>query len=297
MTQVEGESTKTTMVAANNNSDSDNDSTADSRRRNGRATLSLKLSIPRKQVFEVTLSLANENRNFFTSSRSSYAQRFMNCCDRIEAYVYKIESLVNCIQKVAFRYDLDEKTPGNGYRSLVCVVDTCILHLIKQLRLISEQRSSMMFRAANFCKELEAYVAVLYFMTDSLTEIVKCMNFWPKTDLFPNENEYDNFKNLMQKFEDMEPSCFYGRAMGFQFCSSVTGIFHVIGMALATYSVSWETGSGAIGSILGSSRFFVSPELRAKRIVEVTKNADIYLCKGFWNLSEANPLTVCHSLA
>ena len=37
---------------------------------------------------------------------------------------------------------------------------------------------------------------------------------------------------------------------------------------------------------LHSGRFILSAEQRAKRIVQVTRQADISLCKGFWNLSE-----------
>ena len=79
-------------------------------------------------------------------------------------------------------------------------------------------------------------------------------------------------------------------------------VFHVIGIVLATYSVRWERGGttslasllhsgeprGAMSKILPHllGRFLLSAEQRAKRIIKVTREADISFCKGFWNLSE-----------
>jgi len=68
---------------------------------------------------------------------------------------------------------------------------------------------------------------------------------------------------------------------------SVGRLFHVIGMVLAAYSVQWERGGKtSLASLLHGGRFVLSAEQRAKRIIKVTREADITLCKGFWNLSE-----------
>jgi hypothetical protein len=72
-----------------------------------------------------------------------------------------------------------------------------------------------------------------------------------------------------------------------QFYASIGRVFHVIGIVLATYSVRWERGNTtSIASILHSGRFLLSAEQRARRIIKVTREADISLCKGFWNLTE-----------
>ena len=83
-------------------------------------------------------------------------------------------------------------------------------------------------------------------------------------------------------------------------------VFHLIGVVLATYSLSWEKGHGPVASVINSGRFLLSPEQRAKRIIQVrklfsqpvallfcicvflqvTREADIAFCKGFWNLAE-----------
>jgi hypothetical protein len=55
----------------------------------------------------------------------------------------------------------------------------------------------------------------------------------------------------------------------FQFSPSVARIFRFIGVVLATYSLSWEKGHGALGSLINSGRFLISPEQRAERIIKV----------------------------
>jgi hypothetical protein len=54
-----------------------------------------------------------------------------------------------------------------------------------------------------------------------------------------------------------------------KFFPSVTRIFRVIGLVLATYSLSWETSSAALSSLVNSGRLLLNPEQRAKRIIKV----------------------------
>lgn len=70
---------------------------------------------------------------------------------------------------------------------------------------------------------------------------------------------------------------------------SVTLIFNVIGIVLATYSLSWGNRSAAFGSLVSSGRYLLNPEQRAKQIIKVTREASIEFCRGFWNLSELPP--------
>uniref|UniRef100_A0A914XCR2 Hormone-sensitive lipase n=1 Tax=Plectus sambesii TaxID=2011161 RepID=A0A914XCR2_9BILA len=109
----------------------------------------------------------------------------------------------------------------------------------------------------------------------------------PKDSLFPPlDSDYSKYDGMLKSIETLDSSCFYGRPLGFQFSPSVGRVFHFIGVILATYSLSWEKGHGPFGSLLNSGRFLLSPEQRAKRIIKVTREADITFCKGFWNLAE-----------
>ncbi|KAI6178116.1 Hormone-sensitive lipase [Aphelenchoides besseyi] len=54
---------------------------------------------------------------------------------------------------------------------------------------------------------------------------------------------------MLKGIEGLDASCFYGRAFGFRFAPSATSIFNVIGIILATYSLSWESGTAAFSSL------------------------------------------------
>lgn len=251
--------------------------------------LGARLSVQRSAVFALLKQLADDNESYFSkcSSWSAYTKRIENSCCEISLSVPIIQDLVKILQNMAPRYDLDDKTPGNGFRSLVCICDITVLHLISLLRACSEHRQTIVFRGAYYCKELEGYGAVLRFLIIALQQVIAVSYKIPEGSLFPSlDDDYSKYQGLLKKIESLDFSCFYGRALGFQFVPSVGRIFRFIGVILATYSLSWEKGHGPIGSLINSGRFILNPEQRASRIIKVTKEADIEFCKAFWNLSE-----------
>lgn len=56
----------------------------------------------------------------------------------------------------------------------------------------------------------------------------------------------------------------------------------MIGIVLATYSLSWQSGTAAFGSLIHSGKLLLNPEQRAAHIIKVTREADIEFCRGFW---------------
>ncbi|KAK6032520.1 hormone-sensitive lipase [Ostertagia ostertagi] len=284
----------------------------------------------------IKFQLCSDNADYFSkaNSWSGYSERMVNVSTDIKECAGKLRSLVTQLQDIAPSYDYDENTPGNGFRSLVCICDTTVLHLISLQKSVSEQRGSFVFRLAHYCKELEAFTKVVHFLIDSLPVCIENQASMPSRSLFPPldgnyekyyemlraleqldatcfygrplgfqciENQasmpsrslfppldgnYEKYYEMLRALEQLDATCFYGRPLGFQFSPSVNRIFRVIGIVLASYSLSWEKGHGPIGSIINTGRFFLSPEQRASRIVKVTKEADIDFCKGFWNLAE-----------
>ncbi|WKY16774.1 hypothetical protein Q1695_001415 [Nippostrongylus brasiliensis] len=248
-----------------------------------------RLSIERTAIFTLLNQLCSDNADYFskTTSWSGYSERMVAVSKEIQECSGKLRNLVTQLQDIAPSYDFDENTPGNGFRSLVCICDTTVLHLISLQKTVSEQRGSFVFRLAHYCKELEAYVKVVHFLIDSLPLCIENQASMPSGSLFPPlHGSYEKYHEMLRGLGQLDPTCFYGRPLGFQFSPSVNRIFRVIGIVLASYSLSWEKGHGPIGSIINTGRFFLSPEQRASRIVKVTKEADIDFCKGFWNLAE-----------
>ena len=157
---------------------------------------------------------------------------------------------------------------------------------------------------------------MLDFLTKSIAEITQHLDTSDDDCLFPLQQDsalISDKISIMRRIEQLDNSCFYGRSMGFQvtliiiiiiiiiiimlqlimidwfiwfqFAPSIGRVFHFIGIVLATYSVRWEKGT-SWASLLHSGRLMLSPERRAKRIIKVTREADISFCKGFWNMSE-----------
>uniref|UniRef100_A0A915PGC5 Hormone-sensitive lipase n=1 Tax=Setaria digitata TaxID=48799 RepID=A0A915PGC5_9BILA len=270
---------------------------------NYKAPLNGKLSVQRSAVFALLAELANDNGEFFknTTSWPKYASRLEKNCHKISSLTLPLEEDVKKLQDMAPRYDYDKLTPGNGFRSLVCVCDTVVLHLISVLRSCIEHRQTMMFRVSYYCKEVESYCAVLKFLVSALQMVIDAAVYAPDNCLFPDlSGDYTKYQAVLDGIEVLDPSCFYGRPLGFQFPPSVGRIFRLIGVILAIYSLSWEKGRSALGSFLNSPRFILSPEQRAKRIVKVTREADIEFCRSFWNLSEFGsqvPRIFCPNMA
>lgn len=277
---------------------------ASSSERNKRHLLAGRLSIDRLAIFHLIHELSLENEEFFDKNNNShmgvYNERMLAVYERIRKCVDILQKNILVLQDIAPKYDYDERTPGNGYRSLVCICDTVLLHVVFILKTITEQRQSFVFRQSHYCKELESYATVIDYLNAAIPLTMESEKNLDES-LFPSlDGNYDGHQKVLSELEKLDSSVFYGRPLGFQFCPSITRIFRVIGVVLATYSLSWEKGHGPIGSIINSGRFFLSPEQRASRIIKVTKEADIDFCKGFWNLTELSnnmPKFFCPNMA
>ncbi|KAI6201604.1 Hormone-sensitive lipase [Aphelenchoides besseyi] len=183
----------------------------------------------------------------------------------------------------------DEQTPGNEFRSLICVCDMVALHLVAELK-CSKTRSSLLFQSTAVCKKLENYSAILRFFALSFQQIVLLTETLDENSLFPSlDCEYSLYRRMLKGIESLDASCFYGRTFGFQFAPSVTSTFSVIEINSATYSLSWESGTAACSSLLNFVRYFLNPEEGARRIMKVKREADLEFCRDFCNLSEIPP--------
>ncbi|KAK0396970.1 hypothetical protein QR680_001927 [Steinernema hermaphroditum] len=231
---------------------------------------------------------ARDNESYFRQNAyCGYSQRLSACCEEMIRLTDMLEELGSKLQDLAVKCDYDAETPGNGFRSLIYVSDAVVMHTITLLRTITEIRGMMMFRVIHYCKEAEGFGAVLRFLVLSTQQVIGCSGQLEKNSLFPPlEGDYSKYNSLFKNIESLDASCFYARALGFQFVPSVCKIFRFIGVVLATYSLSWEDGHGPLGTFLHSGRFLLSPEQRAERIIKITREADIEFCRAFWNLSE-----------
>lgn len=253
----------------------------------------IKLAFDRSGVYGLAKQLADDNRVYFRClSASQFRHRFTATCDALANDLPVVESCAKAVSSSMLRYDFDANTPGNGYRSIIAILDSSVLHLIRLLRDIKEQREYVLFRTNYFCKELEAYASVLAALKRDLYYATDHLYLWKTSDqLFPPEVSHQKLDALMNMVETFDHSCFYGRCMGFQYVPSLFRVFQVVGFGLASYSILWEKGapdsiSQTVTNLYQSGRFALNPEERAQRIADVIMNADISFCKSFWNLTE-----------
>lgn len=103
-------------------------------------------SSPVHAMYHVLKDLCINNAQFFQEDESESGQRLSAGFLAVVDQVVMITPLVDEVRKVASQFDFDEDTPGNGYRSLVSVVDMCVQHGVKLSRLVYVNRYSFLFR-------------------------------------------------------------------------------------------------------------------------------------------------------
>ena len=101
-------------------------------------------------------TLALTNVQYFESGKQSYHAKFHISFKLLYEYVdVGIEPSYRELSKHLHLYDFSPSIKGNGYRSLLRIVDKCCLHLLQLSRYIPSVRDSILFRKKFYLKELE----------------------------------------------------------------------------------------------------------------------------------------------
>lgn len=110
------------------------------------------LNSPVYAMYQAVRDLSLNNAEYFQSDDSENGQRLRAALIALVDHVIIATPLVEHVRKVAPQYDFDAKTPANGYRSFVAVVDVSILHCVKLNRQIIDSRDSFLFRKGHFMR-------------------------------------------------------------------------------------------------------------------------------------------------
>ena len=164
-------------------------------------------------------SIAISNIEYFKNGKlSHHAQFHVAFCMLFEYLDIGIEPSFREISLRVHEFDASTEEKGNGYRSLLRIVQKCCLHLLQISRHISTNRESMLFRRAFYLKELEAYVSTLGQLRACLYYSLKLMMYCQAGVLFADEEALDDAlaDQLMMEVEMLSQDCFYGRCLGFQ---------------------------------------------------------------------------------
>ncbi|XP_038065915.1 hormone-sensitive lipase-like [Patiria miniata] len=249
--------------------------------------------------------LVINNIEHYQKSKSSSGEKFFTVFCLIEEESDAVRPAVETLASIAPRFDFDERTPGNGYRSLISVVECSVEKLIQISRYVAVNRDSLLFRAGHYLRELEAYGKVLSQLRVLLGYGEKLLAYSDvdQCQLFPEKDQLEQMPmDIMLEVQALDRECFYGRCLGFQFCDSMWQSLQTVAVALASYSEGYHkhegTFSRAAASIFHGSRYLTNPEARAKQIVNVTNKSDIKFCKAFWSITEGDVIAeMCNLMA
>ncbi|XP_037293343.1 hormone-sensitive lipase isoform X2 [Manduca sexta] len=240
---------------------------------------------PTYAMYEALKDSCQNNATYFQPDDSENGQRlyqgFMTLLDHIDT----VWPLVDHVRKVAPQYDFDAKSPGNGYRSFVSVVDSCVLYGLKLSRQVSTGRDALLFRKGHFVKEVESCGQLLASLGTCLHHLHTLLTWAPPGELFPTEPHTP--EELFAQADTINQYCFYGRCLGFQFLPSMRGILKGISICMAGFSEAYYCQGNLISSVWTGGQYLIDPEMRARRIVNISQSASIEFCKAFWFLAES----------
>ncbi|XP_028976239.2 hormone-sensitive lipase isoform X2 [Esox lucius] len=227
------------------------------------------------------------------------SRRLVTCMGKILEHGRALEPVVSGITAVYHHYDFDSDTPGNGYRTLVKVLQSCLQHIIQKGRYVASNCGRALFRADHNASEMEAYGSVLCQLRALLYTAQRLLQETSPGQLY-GEPGGDLSRGLVREYTSMYKACFYGRCLGFQFSPSLRPILQSIVISMVSFGESYDKQHSGLGmaafSLLTSGKYVIDPELRGEEYERITQNLDIRFWKSFWNLTESELLSGLTSL-
>ncbi|KAM6289100.1 hormone-sensitive lipase [Aegotheles albertisi] len=243
-------------------------------------------------------ALAEDNAAFFSGLATPSGRRLAAACTALRDHGRRLGPALAHLGRLCHRFDLDEATPGNGYRSLLQVARCCLAHALAKSRYVAAHRRGVFFRAGHNAAELEAYGAALAQLRALLWLAQRLLARCRPGCLFPppeEEQEGEGVSEMvLREYSTMHNGCFYGRCLGFQFAPSIRPVLQTIAIGLVSFGEHYRGGGGglgvAAGSLVTSGKFALDPELRGREFERLTQNLDVHFWKSFWNLTETQLL-------
>ncbi|XP_023017610.2 hormone-sensitive lipase [Leptinotarsa decemlineata] len=231
--------------------------------------------------------LCKDNAEYFATDSTENGQRlyisFLAMIDSVTQMWPKVEDL----EENVARYDFDERTPANGYRSFLLVSDLAVQLAVDLNEKVLQKRDSVLFRKSVLTKDVES-CSHLIVSLDSCLGHLKTMLSWSEDNNLFIKDDF-SIEELIMQFGQVNQHCFYGRNLGFQFCDSIRNVLKIITTCMTLFSeVYYNEGSlisRATTSVM-SMKYITDPEQRARRIVNISQNAEVDFCKAFWFMSE-----------
>ncbi|XP_031568873.1 hormone-sensitive lipase-like [Actinia tenebrosa] len=254
-------------------------------------------------LFRHLKNIIDDNINYFQKYPSkSVCKRFLDAFERINETLPSIQEIAVFIAQRVTSFDYSSEVKGNGYRSLLRLLEQCIRALTELTFYCQKHRNRFYFRSHHYCLEIEAHTDLLLGTKDLLNYALTCMEESKDGQLFPESID----SKILIEAEMMDRECFYGRALGFQFRPGLRQFLQMVCVAMASFAEGYHRHKASplacmTTAVLSSGKYTVNPEMRAKMIVKLTHKTNMEFCKAFWGLTEGFgvqhfPLFVCPAL-
>ena len=162
--------------------------------------------------------LADNTEYFKQYTSKAVYKRFYDSFNLMLSTIDGLEESSILLAKTAPLYDYSTDAKGNGYRSLIKLVEQCIRSVTELSAYCQTHRDRFYFRSHHYSLEVEAF-ANLFQRTSELLQFAKIVIEDSVPDnLFPECFD----PKVMLDVEQLDRECFYGRTLGFQvLCNSV----------------------------------------------------------------------------
>lgn len=177
-------------------------------------------------LFSCLKEVLAENRQYYSGLNTGRkSEEFSQCFDSLLEITAKTLKLLLEVAAVSPLFDYDPNTKGNGYRTIVKVVEMCFRKLHALGVEFKEKRGGLLFRSDHYYKEITSYLELSKGLFKFL-EFAKLLLEWSVgNDLFAPENCYDAKTLADTELHEMEKECFYGRRLGFHVSKCCVGYF------------------------------------------------------------------------
>jgi hormone-sensitive lipase len=130
-------------------------------------------------------------------------------------------------------------------------------------------------------REIEACNHLLGAITTLFHQLLQFYASSEDGNLFPIEEHTP--EEVLQRATAINQFAFYGRCLGFQFFESIKPVLKFIAVSMTSFSESYYSNNGtfikATNSMFTGGKYFFDPELRSRRIVNISQNASVDFCK------------------
>ncbi|KAM4630567.1 lipase, hormone-sensitive a isoform 1-T2 [Polymixia lowei] len=234
------------------------------------------------------------------SPYGNVANRLVTSMKEIQEHGRALVPVISGFTAVYHHYDFDAQTPGNGYRTLVKVLQSCLLHIIHKGRYIASSCHGAFFRADHNACEMEAYCKALCQLRALLYLAQRLLHDNGHGQLYSLQDGNLSQK-FVQEYTSMHKACFYGRCLGFQYSPALRPFLQTVVISMVSYGETYGKQQSGIGmaalSLLTSGKYVIDPELRGAEFERITQNLDLQFWKSFWNLTESGLITGFNRIA